>query len=542
MNTCLHPNNVKIREKNCTKYKKYNICYGDDGELKNIKDLKNYISTIEKDSSKYNELRDIYTPGCWENLNNKPFIKDWKKKNENHPIKCMEKGLKWITGDGYILTQKLGNISNLNKNTGEKINVECSPGYEGKPSISIGGCKDYTNFKKGDKGNYSQFNLYGCNRCDNEYVGNNLDINDKTCYPKCGSMGTKYFDNVNSNENYKFIDTASSIIKGEERKGYCCKNVSKANTLKKRDNNELVNKGSNIYKCNVEKCEDGFIKDENKEYCCKIIKNSNKNLEYTCGSDPYKTLPKNDNINFCNDGFYPVMNKTGRYSCNKCPIPNNVHDQAIIKCNKDGGNITIDSKSKYKCKSDGISYYDKNTMTCKKCPKNMRLNNKKSLFGKKCVCKKAFKKGNECLKCNGDGIKYNDDFPRNSKSRCKCFIEKTKLPDYSLIGTCRKGLENGETCELKCKKGFEPKGGPVKCYDNYINYGEFKCIPSEETVKTLSKIKNLTNTLKNDVREGFKNRNKGFSSIFPNNPTNIRRIFLILLLLYLLITVIFKKV
>ena len=62
--------------------KKHNICYGEQTEFKTVKDVENYLENLEKDLTKYEELKYIYTPGCWENKNDLPFMKNWNKKEK----------------------------------------------------------------------------------------------------------------------------------------------------------------------------------------------------------------------------------------------------------------------------------------------------------------------------------------------------------------------------------------------------------------------------------------------------------------------------
>ena len=317
MSVCKHPNNVDLVKRECDGNKKYNICYGENMKFKDLQELDDHVLNIEKDANNYKELRNIYSTGCWKNENNKPFLKDWNKLDEMDPIKCMTDGFKWITGDGYSIMKKQ-NEKDLNNETANKIDVNCSPGYEGDAFIEIDGCDNYTEFKEGDKGEYQQFKLTGCNECSVKYSGNRVDKEDKTCYPECGVLGTTIFDDINSNENYRFIDTKldSEFKEGERRAGYCCNNIKNAQSMMRIKGSEK-SEGSNILECSITACSKGYIKDSTGKYCCRKIENSRDDIEYICGLNSEETEPKDKEINYCNDGYKNDFNDNGLYSCTK---------------------------------------------------------------------------------------------------------------------------------------------------------------------------------------------------------------------------------
>ena len=196
MSVCKYPNNVGPFKEKCPGEEKYNICYGEGTEFSTLERLEEHISTIQKEAIHYEKMKDIFTLGCWENKNNSPFIEDWNKLEEKDPIKCMENNNKWVTGDGYVMTKK-ENSTDLTKDTSKKIQVTCSPGYEGEAFIEVDGCEYYKAFKEGDSGEYEQFLLSGCNECSVKYGGNRENKDDRSCYPQCGVLGTTVFDERN---------------------------------------------------------------------------------------------------------------------------------------------------------------------------------------------------------------------------------------------------------------------------------------------------------------------------------------------------------
>ena len=142
MSVCKHPNNVEYIPPKCDGDSKHNICYGSEGDVyKSEKEVDDYVYSMEKDATKSEELSKVYTPGCWDNISNKPFLKDFKKNDEKDPIKCLTDNKKWITGDGYTIMGKVGS-DNINIDTANKITVNCSPGYEGEPGIEIDSCEN----------------------------------------------------------------------------------------------------------------------------------------------------------------------------------------------------------------------------------------------------------------------------------------------------------------------------------------------------------------------------------------------------------------
>ena len=517
MNVCKHPNNIESIETECKGKEKYNICYGEGEKYNNLNELDSYVSTLEKDITLNDEYTKIYTTGCWENKSNKPLLKDYTKLEEKDPIQCLTNGKKWITGDGYVINKKT-NSRNLKNETTSKIDVECSPGYEGEPSIEVDGCTNYKSFKDGDEGVYQQFMLSGCNKCGIKYGGNRENKEDTSCYPQCGLMGTKIFDPSNSNKKLRFIDTVTDFTIGEKRAGYCCNDINNAVSIKRIKGTEKP-EGSNYLDCSIIKCNEGYIKDYKEKYCCRKIENSKNDVEYSCGMDSENTTPLNKEINYCKDGFYPFINENGLYSCNPCEKNNSIHKDAEVVCDIDGTNTIIEMDSEYKCQEDGITYYDKNKNECVKCPHNMEINKDydNELKGSNiCICKSDYLFGDQCIQCLGENIKYNEEYPNNNDSLCKCVINKEyPLPENVLIGDCtEKTLYNGESCNLTCKPGYTLKGSQPRCLDNYFDKGTVTCTKSDLSSR------------------GGEGSTEGFNNMF-SITTN--RLFLLLLLLILIL-------
>ena len=106
MNVCKHPNNVDNLKKKCKGEEKDNICYGENTQYESLDHVNEFINDLHKDARHYEKFRDIYTTGCWQNTTGQPFLKDWKLLDEKDPMKCINDGNKWITGDGYVINKK----------------------------------------------------------------------------------------------------------------------------------------------------------------------------------------------------------------------------------------------------------------------------------------------------------------------------------------------------------------------------------------------------------------------------------------------------
>ena len=484
MNVCKHPNNIETIKRDCDGNNKYNICYGEGTDHSSLKELEEYYHTLEKNAELNEELTNVYTDGCWENKTNKPFLKDFNKLDVKDPIQCLIDDNKWITGDGYII-KKGENASDLKNETASKIDIDCSPGYEGDPIIEIDKCENYKDFKDGDKGEYQQFILSGCNKCPLKYGGNRINKDDKTCYSQCGIMGTTLFENSNSNDKLSFIDTKKEFKNGEKRAGYCCNHVANSLSIEGIPGTEKKNENSNYLECRINKCKDGYIKNNTNTACCSKIHNSKDNIEYSCDYNSENTEPINKEVNFCNDGFYPFLNEHGKYSCKTCNIDSYIHPDANTTCDIDGLNIKIKLDSQYKCVDDGLTYYNESTNECVKCPHNMKLNDNydSELKGSNiCICKGGYLVGESCFQCQGENINYNEEYPENNDSKCKCVIDKIDgLSENVLSGDCEgKTLYNGETCNLTCKDGYNLMGTQPRCLESSFDIGTIKCTKGDK--------------------------------------------------------------
>ena len=540
MSVCKHPNNIESNEKECSGDKKYNICYGEGSDHTTLNELEEYYNILEKDAKLNEELTNVYTTGCWENKTNKPFLKYFNKLDEKDPIKCLDDEYKWITGDGYII-KKNSNSVDLKKGTASKIQVECSPGYEGEPSIEVDKCENYNKFKDGDNGEYQQFTLSGCNRCPLKYGGNRINKDDTTCYQQCGVMGTTLFESSNSNDNLRFIDTKKEFNIGGKRAGYCCNNIANSLSIEGIQGTENTNENSNYLECRINKCNDGYIKNNTGNFCCSKISNSKDNIEYSCDKNSGNTEPINKEVNFCKDGYYPFLNENGNYDCKQCEKIENIHVDAKITCDINGGNIKINPDSEYKCADDGLTYYNENDNKCVKCSHNMKINDNYDSEKKGsniCICKNEFLVGDNCFQCLGENMDYNEEYPGNNNSKCKCVIdESTTIPKNALLGGCEgKTLYNGETCNLKCKPGYNLTGQQPRCLESSFDIGTVKCTKGDkkedettgETVDSETTGETVDET--NVVIEGFTNI---FSYIQVN--TNTKRLFLLFLLIILIL-------
>ena len=561
MSVCKYPNNVGSFKEKCPGEEKYNTCYGEGTEFSTLEKLEEHVSKIQKDALHYGKMKDFFTLGCWENKNNSPFIEDWNKLEEKDPIKCMENDNKWVTGDGYVMTKK-ENTTELKRDTPDKINVTCSPGYEGEAFIEVDGCEDYKVFKEGDPGEYEQFLLSGCNECTVKYGGNRDNKDDRSCYPQCGVLGTTVFDERNSNKDLQFIDTKIDFEKGNKRAGYCCNAVEGAITQTRIKDTETP-EGSNLLRCSINKCEKEYIKNKTNDNCCKKIENSKENIEYECGVNPNTTEPSDKEINYCMDGYYPGFTEDGRYDCLKCERDENTHSDAEIKCDMDGSNVIVKKTSVMKCNPSNGSYYDEKEQKCKRCPENKELNvnyDKDIDTSEICSCKPSFLNDDVCFECSGNHIEYNNNYPDINDKRCKCFVNSDLLPENVLPGDCEGvDLYEGDTCNLKCAPGYKVSGRQPKCLENSFDMSDFKCVKDDsgndepETETTMEEnidtdldisgdseinepitedtemMTEDTETITEDTEtiEGFKD--------YPN--LTLKRLFLIFLLIILILNV-----
>ena len=515
MEECKYPNNLQDSNINYCKNKKFNICYGEGERFSNLKELEEHVKKLEYDANLSEELGNVFTNGCWENKSNKPFIKDFNKLDEKDPNKCLTNGNKWITGDGYILSMK-DNVSKLESDTVNKINVVCSPGYEGQPNIEAGNCNDYTSFKEGDKGKYEQFTLSGCNLCKPVYGGNRLDNNDKTCYPECGLSGTEYFDSSNSNKRLRFIDTKDVFESGKKRAGYCCNNVDDAILMRRIKDSEIV-EGSNHLICNVLDCEIGYmVVDETT--CCRKIENSKDDVEYDCGGNKENTKPIDPEINYCKDGYHPAVNNENGFNiCKPCEKEENgIHLNANVTCDMNGENVKLQGNSEFKCIENGDYYYNELNEKCEKCLNNMEINlnyDKNDLSSNICKCKSEYEIDGQCYNCPGENIEVNEIYPLKG-SMCKCNVTEYPLENVEYVG-CEEGstLYEGDTCSVKCKDGYKTVGGNamITCLKDKIDYGDIRCVPD-----------NIYG--ENKIIEGFTN-------MFTNNTKRLLLLFLLVILI-----------
>ena len=526
MELCKYPNNVNAKniDRKCKGKKKYNICYGGPGDsFSNLRKLEKHVKKLESDARLSKELSSVLTTGCWENISNKPFLKDLNKIDEKSPIKCLTNGNKWITGDGYILNKK-ENETNLEYDTANKIDVKCSPGYNGEPMVEVGICSDYTEFKEGDNGNYQQFSLSGCDICDTVYGGNRMDKSDLSCYPQCGLSGTQFFDTSNSNKDLRFIDTKKKFNPGEKRAGYCCNNVEKAFIMDMIKGTEK-SEGSNYLDCNVSSCEKGYILGENGK-CCRKIPNSKDDIKYECSGNIEDTTPIDSEMNYCKDGFYPIIDNAtevgdGLKYCRRCnKSENGIHEKAEVTCNSFGKDVKIKNNSEYKCKEGVGVYYDELNQRCTECPYNMEINDNydKDIYGSNiCICKSEFEQDGGCFQCIGEGVDYNKNYPVEG-SKCKCNIVNDNLSENVLIGDCAdKPLYDGDTCNLECKEGYTLHGEQPKCLENKLEMGSVTCSNVNTSGSNAGVVPTIT---------------EGFSNTFTMNT---KRLFLIFLLIILLL-------
>ena len=485
MSVCEYPNNVGYFKEKCPGEEKYNMCYGEDTKFSTLEKLEEHVSKIQKDANHYEKMKDIFTLGCWENKNNSPFIEDWKKLEEKDPIKCMENDKKWVTGNGYVMSKK-ENSTDLKRNTSNKIEATCSPGYEGEAFIEVNGCEYYKVFKEGDPGEYEQFLLSGCNECSVKYGGNRENKDDISCYPQCGVLGTSVFDERNSNKDLQFIDTKIDFEKGNKRAGYCCNYVEGAITQTRIKGTEKT-EGSNLLRCSINKCEKEYIKNKTNDNCCKKIEKSKENIEYECGRNPNTTEPSDKEINYCMDGYYPGFTEDGRYDCLRCERDENTHSDAEIKCDMDGSNVIVKKSSVMKCNSSNGSYYDETDKKCKRCPKNKELNvnyDKDIDTSEICSCKSSFLNDDGCFECSGNHIEYNNNYPDINDKRCKCFVDSNLLPENVGAGDCEGvDLYEGDTCNLVCAPGYKVSGRQPICLENSFDMSDFKCVKDDSVIE-----------------------------------------------------------
>jgi len=486
MSVCEYPNNVGYFKEKCPGEEKYNMCYGEDTKFSTLEKLEEHVSKIQKDANHYEKMKDIFTLGCWENKNNSPFIEDWKKLEEKDPIKCMENDKKWVTGNGYVMSKK-ENSTDLKRNTSNKIEASCSPGYEGDAFIEVNGCEYYKVFKEGDPGEYEQFLLSGCNECSVKYGGNRENKDDRSCYPQCGVLGTSVFDERNSNKDLQFIDTKIDFEKGNKRAGYCCNYVEGVITQTRIKGTEKT-EGSNLLRCSINKCEKEYIKNKTNDNCCKKIENSKENIEYECGRNPNTTEPTDKEINYCMDGYYPGFTEDGRYDCLRCERDENTHSDAEIKCDMDGSNVIVKKSSVMKCNSSNGSYYDETDKKCKRCPENKELNvnyDKDIDTSEICSCKSSFLNDDDgCFECSGNHIEYNNNYPDINDKRCKCVVDGSLLPENVSAGECEGvDLYEGDTCNLECAPGYKVSGRQPKCLENSFDISDFKCVKDDSAIE-----------------------------------------------------------
>ena len=482
----------------------------------NLKQLEDHVKTLEYDANLSEELSNVFTPGCWENKTNKPFIKDFNKLDEKDPNKCLTNGNKWITGDGYILSMK-DNVSKLETDTVNKLNVVCSPGYEGEPNIEAGNCNNYTTFKEGDQGKYEQFTLSGCDICKPVYGGNRLNKNDKTCYPQCGLSGTEYFDSSNSNKKLRFIDTKDEFESDKKRGGYCCINVEDAILMRRIKDSEIV-EGSNHLLCNVLDCKSGYmVVDETK--CCRKIENSKDDVEYDCGGNKEETKPKDPEINYCKDGYYPSMNiESGLNVCKACEKEENgIHVNASVTCDMNGENVKLEGNSEFKCVENGNYYYNESNEKCEKCPDNMEINLNYDKNDEIYVTVRVNMKLMDNVIIVQENIEINEKYPSEG-SMCKCKITRYPLDEFVEYVDCEEDghLYEGKTCRLKCREGYKIEGDNpmLTCSKDKIDYGNIKCVPDN----------NNNNIYQNNIIEGF-------SNVFSNNTKRLLLLFLLVILI-----------
>ena len=486
MSVCEYPNNVGYFKEKCPGEEKYNMCYGEDTKFSTLEKLEEHVSKIQKDANHYEKMKDIFTLGCWENKNNSPFIEDWKKLEEKDPIKCMENDKKWVTGNGYVMSKK-ENSTDLKRNTSNKIEASCSPGYEGDAFIEVNGCEYYKVFKEGDPGEYEQFLLSGCNECSVKYGGNRENKDDISCYPQCGVLGTSVFDERNSNKDLQFIDTKIDFETGNKRAGYCCNYVEGAITQTRIKGTEKT-EGSNLLRCSINKCEKEYIKNKTNDNCCKKIENSKENIEYECGRNPNTTEPTDKEINYCMDGYYPGFTEDGRYDCLRCERDEHTHSDAEIKCDMDGSNVIVKISSVMKCNSSNGSYYDETDKKCKRCPENKELNvnyDKDIDTSEICSCKSSFLNDDDgCFECSGNHIEYNNNYPDINDKRCKCVVDGSLLPENVSAGDCEGvDLYEGDTCNLECAPGYKVSGRQPKCLENSFDISDFKCVKDDSAIE-----------------------------------------------------------
>ena len=528
MSVCKHPNNVEYIPSKCNKDSKHDICYGSSSDIfKNEQEVEEYVIGIEKDATKTEELSKLFTPGCWDNISNKPFIKDFQKNDEKDPIKCITTNKKWITGDGYTITKK-EDADNIKDDTASKIKVNCSPGYEGEPGIEINSCEDYTSFKAGDDGMYQQFSLSGCDICPMKYGGNNNDKDDKSCYAQCGSSGTTIFEGSASNDKLQFIDTnlLTEFKIGEKREGYCCDHVSNSISVTRLNETE-IQEGSNYFGCSVNKCRTGYVRDNMGQNCCRKINNSKDDVEYMCDMDSENTEPIDKTLNYCKDGFYPQHKLTsdGLYNCIKCETIDGTHIDAEVTCDINGGNVHIKPDSQFKCNDDGSTYYDEGGMKCSKCPYNKKINDsyvKGNQGSNICVCKDEYLLDGDCIQCIGENIEYNKEYKNNNKSKCKCVIDDKnfELPENVLIGECHnKELYKGESCNLICEPGYTLSGKQPTCYGGYLDKGDVSCI-----IETAPASGDENDGAQEEIIEGF-------TDMFSKKTKRLLLLFILIMLI-----------
>ena len=242
--------------------------------------------------------------------------------------------------------------------------------------------------------------------------------------------------------------------------------------------------------------------------CCKKIENSKDDIKYSCDNNSENTEPLDKEVNYCKDGFYPFLNETGKYSCKPCNIGDSIHMGAKITCDVNGENIKINPNSEYKCAEDGFTYYNENNNECVKCPHNMKINDNydSEIQGSNiCICKDDYLIGESCFQCLGENIEYNEEYPENNDSKCKCVIEdELPLSDNVLIGECEnKTLYNGETCNLTCKDGYKLMGSQPRCLNNHFDKGTVTCTNGNKKGDNSSKDNTGGNTeTLNETTEG----------------------------------------
>ena len=109
-----------------------------------------------------------------------------------------------------------------------------------------------------------------------------------------------------------------------------------------------------------------------------------------------------------------------------------------------------------------------------------------------CECKDEYLIDGACFECGN--IEFNEEYPENSSSKCKCNIDDYELPENA-AGSCNKTiLYSGESCNITCKEGYSISGVQPKCFEDNFNPGSIKCtnVESEETTEGFSNKSTIT--------------------------------------------------